>query len=63
MTGTSGITLDSLRVAYHGNVVLKPLSLTIEPGEVLALIGPLDPEKPRYCGPLPGLYSRRVDAF
>ena len=40
MTGTSGITLDSLRVAYHGNVVLKPLSLTIEPGEVLALIGP-----------------------
>lgn len=39
-TGTSGITLDSLRVSYHGNVVLKPLSLTIEPGEVLALIGP-----------------------
>ena len=32
--------LDSLRVSYHGNVVLKPLSLTIEPGEVLALIGP-----------------------
>lgn len=40
LAGTSGITLDSLRVAYHGNVVLKPLSLTIEPGEVLALIGP-----------------------
>ena len=39
-TGTSGITLDSLRVSYHGNVVLKPLTLTIEPGEVLALIGP-----------------------
>ncbi len=38
--GTSGIVLDSLRVAYHGNVVLKPLSLTIELGEVLALIGP-----------------------
>ncbi|WHP81090.1 2-aminoethylphosphonate ABC transport system ATP-binding subunit PhnT [Edwardsiella anguillarum] len=38
--GASGITLDALRVAYHGNVVLKPLSLTIEPGEVLALIGP-----------------------
>jgi len=36
----SGITLDALRVAYHGNTVLKPLSLTIEPGEVLALIGP-----------------------
>ena len=40
LAGTSGITLDSLRVSYHGNVVLKPLSLTIEPGEVLALIGP-----------------------
>ena len=38
LAGTSGITLDSLRVSYHGNVVLKPLSLTIEPGEVLALI-------------------------
>ncbi len=40
LAGTSGITLDSLRVSYHGNVVLKPLSLTIEPGEVLALVGP-----------------------
>ncbi|NIF38574.1 2-aminoethylphosphonate ABC transport system ATP-binding subunit PhnT [Enterobacter sp. Tr-810] len=40
LAGSSGIVLDSLRVAYHGNVVLKPLSLTIEPGEVLALIGP-----------------------
>ncbi|WP_348253395.1 ATP-binding cassette domain-containing protein, partial [Salmonella enterica] len=38
--GTSGIVLDSLRGAYHGNVVLKPLSLTIEPGYVLARIGP-----------------------
>lgn len=33
LQGTSGIILDSLRVAYHGNVVLKPLSLTIEPGK------------------------------
>lgn len=37
---TSGIVLDNLRVAYHDQVVLKPLTLTIEPGEVLALIGP-----------------------
>ena len=29
MQGTSGIVLDSLRVAYPGNVVLKPLSSTI----------------------------------
>lgn len=36
----SGITLESLRVSYHDNVVLKPLSLTIEPGEILVLIGP-----------------------
>ncbi|MBP6122014.1 MULTISPECIES: 2-aminoethylphosphonate ABC transport system ATP-binding subunit PhnT [Providencia] len=38
--GHSGITLESLRVSYHNNVVLKPLSLTIEPGEILVLIGP-----------------------
>ncbi len=37
---TSGIVLDNLRVQYQHQVVLKPLSLTIEPGEVLALIGP-----------------------
>lgn len=39
-TEHSGITLDSLRVSYHDNVVLKPLSLTIDPGEILVLIGP-----------------------
>lgn len=58
LAGTSGITLDSLRVSYHGNVVLKPLSLTIEPGEVLALIGPSVPGKPRCCGRLPVLCNR-----
>ncbi|MCP6484553.1 2-aminoethylphosphonate ABC transport system ATP-binding subunit PhnT, partial [Klebsiella pneumoniae] len=40
LAGTSGITLDSLRVTYHGNVGLKPLSVTIERGEVLPLNGP-----------------------
>ena len=39
-TDHSGIVLESLRVSYHNNVVLKPLSLTIEPGEILVLIGP-----------------------
>ncbi|WOC06305.1 2-aminoethylphosphonate ABC transport system ATP-binding subunit PhnT [Providencia sp. PROV024] len=39
-TEHSGITLESLRVSYHNNVVLKPLSLTIDPGEILVLIGP-----------------------
>ncbi|EML1936030.1 MULTISPECIES: 2-aminoethylphosphonate ABC transport system ATP-binding subunit PhnT [Providencia] len=39
-TEHSGITLESLRVSYHDNVVLKPLSLTIESGEILVLIGP-----------------------
>lgn len=38
--GSSKIELENLRVAYHDLMVLKPLSLTIEPGEVLALIGP-----------------------
>lgn len=39
-TGHSGIKLESLRVSYHSNVVLKPLDLTIDPGEILVLIGP-----------------------
>lgn len=39
-TTHSGITLASLRVSYHNNVVLKPLDLTIDPGEILVLIGP-----------------------
>lgn len=39
-TEHSGITLESLRVSYHNNVVLKPLDLTIDSGEILVLIGP-----------------------
>ncbi|VFS67174.1 putative amino-acid ABC transporter ATP-binding protein YecC [Kluyvera cryocrescens] len=64
LQGTSGIILDSLRVAYHGNVVLKPLSLTIEPGEVLALIGPSGSGKNHgtACGG-GGLPSRRAVVF
>ncbi|MBJ3813878.1 2-aminoethylphosphonate ABC transport system ATP-binding subunit PhnT [Shimwellia pseudoproteus] len=37
---SAGIVLEEVRVSYHGNTVLKPLSLNIAPGEVLALIGP-----------------------
>ena len=40
LAGTSGINLDALRVSFNGNVGLKTLTLTIEPGEVLALIVP-----------------------
>ncbi|WP_348260194.1 ATP-binding cassette domain-containing protein, partial [Salmonella enterica] len=51
---TPGTVLDSLRVAYHGNVVLKPLSLTIEPGEVVALIGPSGSGKTTVLRAVPG---------
>lgn len=40
IAGPSGIQLDRVSVSYRGTEVLKPLSLTIAPGEVLALIGP-----------------------
>lgn len=36
----TGIQLDRLSVSYRGTEVLKPLTLQITPGEVLALIGP-----------------------
>ncbi|MGG8405614.1 ABC transporter ATP-binding protein [Streptomyces sp. 12297] len=36
----SGIRFDSVSVAYHGNTVLDSLDLTVQPGEVMALLGP-----------------------
>ncbi|MEU6389445.1 ABC transporter ATP-binding protein [Streptomyces sp. NPDC046939] len=39
-TTSSGIRFDSVTVAYDGNVVLDALDLTVEPGEVMALLGP-----------------------
>ncbi|MFI2758185.1 ABC transporter ATP-binding protein [Streptomyces echinatus] len=35
-----GIRFDSVTVAYDGSVVLDSLDLTVEPGEVMALLGP-----------------------
>jgi 2-aminoethylphosphonate transport system ATP-binding protein len=35
-----GIRFDAVTVAYDGNVVLDALDLTVEPGEVMALLGP-----------------------
>ncbi|WP_329350724.1 ABC transporter ATP-binding protein [Streptomyces sp. NBC_01261] len=36
----NGIRFDSVTVAYDGTVVLDALDLTVEPGEVMALLGP-----------------------
>ncbi|MGW8884382.1 ABC transporter ATP-binding protein [Streptomyces sp. NPDC055749] len=36
----SGIRFDQVSVAYGGNTVLDRLDLTVEPGEVIALLGP-----------------------
>ncbi|MFE0175691.1 ABC transporter ATP-binding protein [Streptomyces sp. NPDC059002] len=36
----SGIRFDRVSVAYGGNTVLDSLDLTVEPGEVMALLGP-----------------------
>jgi 2-aminoethylphosphonate transport system ATP-binding protein len=36
----SGIGFDSVTVAYKGQVALNNLSLSIEPGEIMAIIGP-----------------------
>ncbi|MEV0319067.1 ABC transporter ATP-binding protein [Streptomyces sp. NPDC050658] len=36
----SGIRFDGVSVAYGKNVVLDSLDLTVEPGEVMALLGP-----------------------
>ncbi|MBT2510248.1 ABC transporter ATP-binding protein [Streptomyces sp. ISL-98] len=37
---SSGIRFDNVSVAYGGNTVLDSLDLTVEPGEVMALLGP-----------------------
>ncbi|MEU8619284.1 ABC transporter ATP-binding protein [Streptomyces sp. NPDC048623] len=37
---TSGIRFDRVSVAYGGHTVLDALDLTVEPGEVMALLGP-----------------------
>ncbi|MDX2559044.1 ABC transporter ATP-binding protein [Streptomyces sp. TX20-6-3] len=37
---TSGIRFDAVSVAYGGTTVLDRLDLTVEPGEVMALLGP-----------------------
>ncbi len=39
-TGASGITFDRVCVAYGKHVVIESLSLSVEPGEIMALIGP-----------------------
>ncbi|MCX2185709.1 ABC transporter ATP-binding protein [Streptomyces sp. SKN60] len=36
----SGIRFDGVSVAYNGHTVLDSLDLTVEPGEVMALLGP-----------------------
>ena len=37
---SSNVRFEKVSVAYNGQVVLKPLTLSIESGEILALIGP-----------------------
>ncbi|WP_333771436.1 ABC transporter ATP-binding protein [Streptomyces sp. IBSBF 2435] len=39
-TGASGIRFDRVSVSYGGTTVLDALDLTVEPGEVMALLGP-----------------------
>ena len=37
---SSGIVFEDVTVAYNGLVVLDSLTLTVNPGEIVALIGP-----------------------
>src|SRR5471032_100247 len=38
--GASGIGFENVSVAYGDQVILDALTLTVKPGEILALIGP-----------------------
>ena len=37
---TPAVELRSVSLAYHGHVVLRDIDLTVEPGEIVAIVGP-----------------------
>lgn len=43
---SGGIRFEDVTVAYGGHVVLDSLDLTVEPGEVMALLGPSGSARP-----------------
>jgi 2-aminoethylphosphonate transport system ATP-binding protein len=40
MSADSTVKFDAVTVAYRGAIVLKPLTLDVAAGEILAMIGP-----------------------
>ncbi len=44
------LELKNISKAFNGRPVLKDVNVTIEDGKTLAIVGPVAPVKPPYCG-------------
>jgi len=53
------IEVRNLRKSFKDAAVLKGLSLSVDKGEIVALFGPPEPERPFCCACLPG-FTRRT---
>ena len=59
-----GITVDKVSFAYDGNLdVLHEVSLSVKPGETIAIVGPSGGGKSTLCPPVPLPSTDRISGM